>query len=224
MPDTKEHFPVQEVQQQEVYIGPRPFERSERNLFFGRDREISELLSLVTSSRVVLCYAPSGAGKTSLINAGLHPRLEKEGFEVLPSTRVRGLILEGVDQASIANIYVFNAVLSLAKETGVPAELVRCTLTEYLSTVPHLTDEEDFPSPRILIFDQFEELLTSYVERWQERDGFFHQVHDALQADPLLRVLFHAHSKAVVAIPLPIGFAWTERRAGGSDWSLAWHG
>ncbi len=190
MLDSTLEVPLPEAQQREVFVGPRPFERSEQRLFFGRDREINELLSLVASSRVVLCYAPSGAGKTSLINAGLHPRLEKEGFEVLPSTRVRGLIPEGVDQASIANIYAYNAILSLAKETGVPAELVRCTIAEYLATVPHLTDEDDFPSPRILIFDQFEELLTSYVERWQERDGFFHQVHDALQADPLLRVLF----------------------------------
>lgn len=190
MVDPQAEVIVSGVNEREVFVGPRPFERSEQNLFFGRDREISELLSLVTSNRVVLCYAPSGAGKTSLINAGLHPRLEKEGFEVLPSTRVRGLIPEGVDQSSVANIYIFNAVLSLAKETGVPAELARCTLAEFLSTVPHQTDEEDFPSPRILIFDQFEELLTSYLERWQERDGFFQQVRDALQGDALLRVLF----------------------------------
>src|SRR5215216_4808729 len=101
---------------QEVYVGPRPFERSERNLFFGRDQEISELLSLVTSCRVILCYAPSGAGKTSLINAGLQPRLETEGFEVLPSTRVRGLIPEGIHQEEVANVYMFNALLSLVGE------------------------------------------------------------------------------------------------------------
>jgi WD40 repeat protein len=190
MPNHQAEVTISGVNEREVFVGPRPFERSEQNLFFGRDREISELLSLVTSNRVVLCYAPSGAGKTSLINAGLHPRLETDGFEVLPSTRVRGLLPEGVDQTSIANIYIFNAVLSLAKETGSPDELAQSTLAAYLSTVPHLTDEEDFPSPRILIFDQFEELLTSYLERWQERDGFFHQVHAALQEDPLLRVLF----------------------------------
>ena len=79
---------VEKLKKPEIYVGPRPFERSERDLFFGRDREISELLSLVISSRVVLCYAPSGAGKTSLINAGLELRLDKEGFEVLPSARV----------------------------------------------------------------------------------------------------------------------------------------
>ena len=26
------------------YVGPRPFERQEENIFFGRDREVSELL------------------------------------------------------------------------------------------------------------------------------------------------------------------------------------
>ncbi len=181
---------VSDQNEREVFVGPRPFERSEHNLFFGRDREISELLSLVTSNRVVLCYAPSGAGKTSLINAGLHPRLETDGFEVLPSTRVRGLIPEGVDQSTITNIYVFNTILSLAKDTASPVEMAGYTISGYLSTLPHMTDEENFPSPRILIFDQFEELLTSYVERWQERDGFFLQVGNALQADPLLRVLF----------------------------------
>jgi len=181
---------LQENDEQEVFVGPRPFERSEENLFFGRDREISELLSLATSNRVVLCYAPSGAGKTSLINAGLQPRLEKEGFEVLPPTRVRGLIPEGVDQSTVTNIYVFNTLLSLAKDTVTPGELARYTVSEYLSSLPHLTDEDDFPSPRILIFDQFEELVTSYLDHWQEREGFFQQVGDALQADPLLRVLF----------------------------------
>ncbi len=190
MANSEQSIKVQDTKTQEVYVGPRPFERNERNLFFGRDREISELLSLVTSSRVVLCYAPSGAGKTSLINAGLQPRLEKEGFEVLPSVRVRGLIPDGIDQKKIINIYVFNALLNLAGEAGIPAELMSSSMSEYLSKKPHATDEEDFPEPRILMFDQFEELLTSYPDRWQEREGFFHQVHDALQADPLLRVIF----------------------------------
>ena len=180
----------QETAEQEVYVGPRPFERSQRGLFFGRDREVSELLSLVISSRAVLFYAPSGAGKTSLINAGLHPYLEQESFEVLPSARVRGLLPKGIDQAQVANIYMFNALLSLAGEESAPGELVDRTLVEFLSAHPHQLDELGFPSPRILIFDQFEELLNSYPERWQERDGFFQQIHTALQADPLLRVLF----------------------------------
>ncbi|HSL44623.1 MAG TPA: hypothetical protein VK897_14395 [Anaerolineales bacterium] len=181
--------PVQEISGREVYVGPRPFERTEGNLFFGRNREISELLSLVLSTRVVLCYAPSGAGKTSLINAGLHPRLEQEGFEVLPSARVRGLS-ESVAQETIPNLYIFNALLSLAGEGGAPDERRDRSLAGFLAGRPPLMDEDDFPVPRVLIFDQFEELVTSYPEHWQQREGFFDQVREALEADPLLRVVF----------------------------------
>lgn len=190
MPELQAQAPALIENQREVFVGPRPFERSEKNLFFGRDREIDELLSLVTSNRIVLCYAPSGAGKTSLINAGLYPQLEKEGFQVLPPTRVRGLIPEGVDEAAIPSIYVFNALLGLARDTASPAELTSQTISGYLATLPHLTDQDDFSLLRILIFDQFEELITSYLERWQEREAFFKQVGDALRADPLLRILF----------------------------------
>jgi len=178
----------QETAASEVYVGPRPFEREQSDLFFGRDREVSELLSLVISSRAVLLYAPSGAGKSSLINAGLIPCLEEEGFEVLPTARVRGVLTEGIDQAQVANIYMFNALLSLAGKENAPG--AGSTLAEFLSARKQQPDEIGLTPPRILIFDQFEELLNSYPERWQERDGFFQQVHAALDADPLLRVLF----------------------------------
>jgi hypothetical protein len=42
----------------------------------------------------------------------------------------------------------------------------------------------------VVIFDQFEELFTFYPERWQDREGFFVRVSDALEGDPLLRVVF----------------------------------
>ena len=48
------------------YPGPRPFESEESEIFFGRAREVRELVSLITAHRVVLLYAQSGAGKTSL--------------------------------------------------------------------------------------------------------------------------------------------------------------
>ena len=87
------------------YVGPRPFKREEQSLFFGREREISELQSLVTAHRTLLIYAASGAGKTSLLNAGLLPLMEREGFEVLPVARVKGLIPGGVRPEDISNLY-----------------------------------------------------------------------------------------------------------------------
>ena len=51
------------------YVGPRPFERRHQTTFFGRSREVRDLLSMVTINRISLLYAPSGAGKTTLLRA-----------------------------------------------------------------------------------------------------------------------------------------------------------
>jgi hypothetical protein len=60
--------------------------------FFGRDDETDELLSLLLGHKVVLVYAQSGAGKTSLLNAKIIPELEENGLHVLPVARVEGYL------------------------------------------------------------------------------------------------------------------------------------
>ena len=64
---------------------PTPFKRGEK--LYGRERETAELLDLLIAERIVLLYSPSGAGKTSLVQAALIPELEDEGFRVLPIMR-----------------------------------------------------------------------------------------------------------------------------------------
>jgi hypothetical protein len=59
------------------------FEAKDRAVFVGRDVEINELTNRVLSHRVTALYAYSGMGKTSLIKAGVIPRLEFEGFRVV---------------------------------------------------------------------------------------------------------------------------------------------
>ena len=68
------------------YVGPRAFETGET--LYGRDHELRDLLDLLIAERIVLLYSPSGAGKSSLIHAGLIPRLREVGFQVLPVIRV----------------------------------------------------------------------------------------------------------------------------------------
>lgn len=72
------------------YVGPQTFTTEQGHLFFGREREARDLLSLVIANRVVLFFAQSGAGKSSLINTRLIPGLAARNFEVLPVGRVGG--------------------------------------------------------------------------------------------------------------------------------------
>jgi formylglycine-generating enzyme required for sulfatase activity len=179
-----------EIQERKPYVGPRPFEREDRALFFGRDREVYDVLSLVIAHRVLLLYAQAGAGKTSLLNVGLIPLLEEEGFEVLPLARVRGLILGDVWSEEIPNLYVFNTLMSWAEDKAVLRRVAEMSLAGFLKEREHPTDEMGLPAPRVVIFDQFEELFAFYPERWRDREDFFKQVRDALEEDPLLRVVF----------------------------------
>ena len=169
----------------EPYIGPRPFEQTDRAVFFGRDQEANELVSLMTAHAAVLLYSQSGAGKTSLVKAGLIPLLlEEEKFNVLPPMRVRDNAVAGLKPAGVDNVYVFNALSSISEPNAV-ADLSRLSLTDYLAKY-----RLSHGAPTAIIFDQFEELFTYYPERWEERKAFFMQVRDALKQDPLLRVLF----------------------------------
>src|SRR5262245_8170190 len=63
------------------YPGLRPFEADEADLFFGREEHVDALLKRLSSSHFVAVVGESGAGKSSLVRAGLLPALEA-GFVV----------------------------------------------------------------------------------------------------------------------------------------------
>jgi HEAT repeat protein len=57
------------------FPGLRPFTPADAPIYFGRGRETDELVSLVRGSRFVAVVGASGSGKSSLVGAGLLPRL-----------------------------------------------------------------------------------------------------------------------------------------------------
>jgi hypothetical protein len=63
------------------YPGLRPFEPTEADIFFGRERQSDELLSRLGAHRFLAVVGPSGCGKSSLVAAGLMPALDT-GFMV----------------------------------------------------------------------------------------------------------------------------------------------
>ena len=64
------------------YPGAQPFADDDfsRRVFFGREQASITLTDQVLANRMVVVYAKSGLGKTSLLNAGVAPRLRGESY------------------------------------------------------------------------------------------------------------------------------------------------
>jgi len=176
------------------FVGPRPFEKEDSDRFFGRTRETEELLSLIIAHRAVLVYAQSGAGKSSLLRAGVIKRLEEQQYHVLRSARVHGLLPNDVPPESVQNIFVYHALQYLAATLPSGQSLkdhAKTTLSEFLKPLvaAPAAGEESSP-PLIVILDQFEEFFTTNAHRWQERRPFFDQLAQALHDLPTMKVVF----------------------------------
>lgn len=213
---TETQLPPQNEPSRNPYVGPVPFEEKDRDFFFGRDHEIAILQGLVLASRTMLFFAQSGAGKSSLLRAGVIPELtrqQRQGrgeratifqpMQVLPIVRVSG-ISSATTTTEVDNPYVFNTLLRLLPHLT-SQEIAKWTVTDGLRNYRSSVEEDkldpsilpafalpelDRANATLLIFDQFEEIFTTYPEQWQERTQFFQQVAKALLDFPFLHVLF----------------------------------
>jgi hypothetical protein len=84
--------------------GLSPFAESERDVFFGRDRECEELARLVIGEgfRAGLLYGPAGVGKSSLLRAGVIPHLRDHGVMVIVCDDLRSPIASFAQAVSAA--------------------------------------------------------------------------------------------------------------------------
>jgi len=171
------------------FVGPRSFERQDANHFFGREREANIIVDLMIAERIVLLYSPSGAGKTSLLQAAVIPRLEQNFFQVLPIIRVN----TSLPGSSSGNRYLISAMLSLEEGVQKQARLGldqinAMTLQDYLARYKERLKVSGSESnnggeerwDEVLIFDQFEEILTLDPAGVEEKALFFQEVGAAL--------------------------------------------
>jgi hypothetical protein len=136
------------------YPGARPFESKQSDRFFGREKEIEEIIQLISIESFVVLYSKSGMGKSSLVNAGVIPFFKgKNTFEVI---NIRfGAYLKDSD------IRLVDRVIS--NMTDVPNFLTSLRPTEDKSLWYYIKNRQIETSPNtgfILIFDQFEELFS----------------------------------------------------------------
>jgi hypothetical protein len=154
------------------YVGPRAFRAGEA--FFARDREQRDLANLLIAERVVLLHAPSGAGKTSLIQAGLIPLLEKRRFHPTGPARVKTPPPDGVH---VHNRYIHSVALDFLDGGRDPEELAGRTFADVIKELVPMAGKGFL----VLIFDQFEEILSVDPTDWKNQAIFFRELGEALQ-------------------------------------------
>ncbi len=151
------------------YKGLLAYQLGDAHLFFGRDRAIRELLDRLARGPLTILHAESGAGKTSLLQAGIMPRLIADGhlpiylrpYNVNPTLALKRALLPELRDAP---------------------DLAAMSLREFLLRVAALLGHE---ARLYVLLDQFEEFFTEVAPG--ERAAFVTELVDCV-ADPLLDV------------------------------------
>ena len=137
--------------------GLMSFSERAQEFFHGRDAETGELLRLVKRSPLTVLFGQSGLGKTSLVQAGLFPRLRQQDFlPVYIRLDLANHTLPLVEQVKSA---VAEAIAEQRIQARPPA--ADETLWEYFhrEDIDFWTEKNHLVVP-VLVFDQFEEIFT----------------------------------------------------------------
>jgi hypothetical protein len=162
------------------YVGPRAFRPGEK--LPARDREKRDLTDLLIAERIVLLHSPSGAGKTSLIQAGVTPLLQAEplgGERFQPTVPLRVKTPAPADRI-VHNRYVYSIAVNLLPDRDTQ-ELEHLTLPQVLE----VAEQASAGGIRVLIFDQFEEILTLNPADWDNQRVFFQELGAVLASSPI---------------------------------------
>jgi len=136
--------------------GLASYTEQDRDNFFGREREVGELIRLIERDTLTVLFGQSGFGKTSLLRAGVIPILKDSGFfPVFMRIDYSGEALHPVAQVKAL-------IMESAKTAQVEIETIRdgeVTLWEFFQATRFWGCRNDLLKP-ILVFDQFEEVFT----------------------------------------------------------------
>lgn len=153
-----------------IYLkGPLFYRETDQDIFWGRGKEIDDIYYLVSNSDFSICYAKSGEGKSSLINAGLIPLLRERGFlpicirftsnnykEKKPNfdNIIGEIIEEAINKVENGSIYKSLDINLLQDEMSL------CDALWWKLRVNEIRKDAFTQLTPVLIFDQFEEVFT----------------------------------------------------------------
>jgi tRNA A37 threonylcarbamoyladenosine biosynthesis protein TsaE len=172
------------------YPGLRSFSREEAAIFFGRGSDIRKLYTQLGHAQpVILLSGKKGVGKTSLLAAGLVPRLEEAfvvSYQALENKRLTDVLSDALDQICIENglakpapadkshldTQIAELQKSVAINSGVAKEILELELNRLISLAGKerlsfhaqwMSIEEHTGKPLVLILDE----LPDNHEEWK---------------------------------------------------------
>ncbi|HZX69192.1 MAG TPA: hypothetical protein VFE77_00070 [Rhodanobacter sp.] len=141
------------------WLGLFSYTEENRAYFHGRDEEAAELARRVQRKLLTVLFGQSGLGKTSLLRAGLVPRLHGEGYCPV-YVRIDYAAGSPSPSAQIKQA-VFRATAAAGHWTQPGASVEGESLWEFLHHRGDLLrDAAGHTLTPLLIFDQFEEIFT----------------------------------------------------------------
>ena len=138
--------------------GLASYDEASRRFFYGRERDSAELLRLIRLSPLVALYGKSGLGKSSMLQAGVFPKLRLEHF--LP-VHLRLDYSEGSRQTPLeqAAARLREEIDAYGHDAAAPDSGEG--LWAYLQRRDRpIWSPDNFPLTPILVFDQFEEVFS----------------------------------------------------------------
>jgi tetratricopeptide (TPR) repeat protein len=141
------------------WLGLASFTEETREYFYGREAEVAELARRVQRKLLTVLFGQSGLGKTSILRAGLVPRLRTQGYcPVYVRIDYAREAPEPADQIKAA-------IAATARRSGEWTRAGVAVEGESLWEFLHhrddvLQDEAGKTLIPLLIFDQFEEIFT----------------------------------------------------------------
>ena len=162
------------VDAEHPWIGLASFTESTRTYFHGRDNEITELCRRIQRKPLTVLFGKSGLGKTSILQAGVVPRLRDQGYCPVY------LRIDYAADAPSAAEQIKQAIVKAAEQSGRWTRAGVAEGGESLWAFLHHRDDVLLDSAGqallpLLIFDQFEEIFTlaQADEQGRERAAAF---------------------------------------------------
>jgi energy-coupling factor transporter ATP-binding protein EcfA2 len=142
------------------FPGLRPFGADEDYLFFGREQEIAQLLTLLRENRFLGVVGTSGSGKSSLVRAGLLPELLGGGMSGTGSAwEALTMRPAGAPLLNLAKAFCEAGLYDAEEPDALPQ--LQATLNRSRSGLVEAARQSDLESDTqlVVLVDQFEEIF-----------------------------------------------------------------